>query len=69
MLTGQERSPSDTSRVSLQEEWEVRWWCDRFGCTEVALRRAYDDAGPSAAEIESKLRAAAKESFQNTGES
>ena len=68
MVTGTQRTPGDTSRVNLGEEWEVRWWCDRFGCTEVALRRAVDEAGPSAAAIERKLKEAGKEALKNTGE-
>jgi hypothetical protein len=62
------RKPSDLNRVSLAEEWEVRWWCDRFGCTEVALRRAVDTAGPTAADIERHLREAGREALKNTGE-
>ena len=68
MLVDKDRNPQDMNRVNLAEEWEVRWWCDKFGCTEVALRRAVDDVGTSAAEVERKIRGAAKESFQNTGE-
>ena len=63
-----DKSPADVSRISLAEEWEVRWWCNRFGCTEVALRRAVDEVGPTAAEVERKVRDAARQSFQNTGE-
>jgi hypothetical protein len=68
MLSDKQRVPTDPNTVNLAEDWEVRWWCDRFGCTEVALRRAVDRAGPSAAEIERHLREAAKESLKNTGE-
>jgi hypothetical protein len=68
MLADKDRAPQDPSRISLAEEWEVRWWCDRFGCTEVALRRAVDTAGPTAAAVERQLKEAKKESFQNTGE-
>ena len=68
MLVDKDRSPADPARVTLAEEWEVRWWCDRFGCTEVALRRAVDEAGPSAADVERKLKAAGREAFKNTGE-
>ena len=68
MLADKDRIPSDTSRVNLADEWEVRWWCDKFGCTEVALRRAVDTVGPSAAEVERNIREAARESFRNTGE-
>ena len=68
MLTGAGRTPGDTSRINLQEEWEVRWWCDKFGCTEVALRNAVGTVGPSAAEVERNIRDAARQSFKNTGE-
>lgn len=68
MLVDKDRVPKDTSRVTLDEEWEIRWWCDKFGCTEVALRRAVDQAGPSAAAVEANLRLAARESLKNTGE-
>ena len=68
MLVDKDRTPQDVSRVSLAEDWEVRWWCDKFGCTETALRRAYDTVGPSAADVERSLREAKKEAFKNTGE-
>ena len=68
MLADKQRAPGDLNRVNLAEEWEVRWWCDHFGCTEMALRRAVDQAGTDTANVERKLREAAKEVFKNTGE-
>ncbi|MGZ8212797.1 MAG: DUF3606 domain-containing protein [Burkholderiales bacterium] len=68
MLVDKDRVPADTSRVNLAEEWEIRWWCDRFGCTEVALRRAVDTAGPEAARVEHTLKEAGHKALQNTGE-
>ena len=68
MLADKDRVPADSSRVNLAEEWEVRWWCDRFGCTEVALRRAVGVVGPTAADIERNLKDAAKQALGNTGE-
>jgi hypothetical protein len=68
MLVDKNRTPTDTSRVNLGEEWEVRWWCDRFGCTEVALRTAVGKVGPSADSVERQLKEAAKAAFKNTGE-
>ena len=62
------RAPADPDRVGLTEEWEVRWWCDKFGCSEVTLRKAVGDVGPRASDVERRLRGAAKEVFQNTGE-
>ena len=68
MLQGTPRAPADPNRVNLAEEWEVRYWCDHFGCTEIALRRAVDDVGDSTSAIEGKLKKAGKEAFKNTGE-
>ena len=68
MLADKDRVPADTSRVNLAEEWELRWWCDRFSCTESALRRAVAAAGPTAATVELNLGAAAKQALGNTGE-
>lgn len=68
MLVDKDRTPQDTGRVSLAEEWEILWWCDRFGCTEVALRRAVDEVGPTAAAVEARLTEAARKAFKNTGE-
>ena len=68
MLVDKDRAPQDVSRVNLGEEWEIRWWCDKFGCTETVLRRAYDTVGPSAADIGRSLREAKKEALKNTGE-
>ena len=68
MLVDKDRHPSDPTRVNLTEEWEVRWWCDKLGCTEVALRRAVDRTGPTAAAVEKDLRHAGSEALKNTGE-
>ena len=68
MLADKDRMPSDTSRVNLAQDWEVRWWCTKYGCTEVALRDAVGRVGPSAAAVEAELRNAAKEALKNTGE-
>ena len=62
------RGPADRSRINVHEAWEVRWWCDQFGCTEVALRNAVRKAGPSAEDVQRELKAAGKQAFTNTGE-
>ena len=68
MLVDKNRTPSDTSRVNLREEWEVQWWCSRLSCTEVALRTTVDKVGPSAESVERELKEAAKLAYKNTGE-
>lgn len=39
------RGPQDRARINVNESWEVRWWCDRFGVTEAQLRNAVETAG------------------------
>ena len=62
------RTPADTSQVSLDEEWEVRYWCERFDVEEKTLRTCVMEVGPRVQDVEQRLRAAAKQSFKNDGE-
>lgn len=32
------RGPRDRTRVNVNEEWELRWWCTKFGVTPDQLR-------------------------------
>jgi hypothetical protein len=43
--------PADRARVNLQEEHEVRYWCEQFNCGEDELREAAQTVGPMAADI------------------
>jgi hypothetical protein len=40
-----EESRADSSRVNIDDPYEVRRWCQRFVCTEAALRRAVAEVG------------------------
>ena len=62
------RAPADTSRVNLDEDWEVEYWCERFDVNEGTLRSCVMKFGPRADDVERNLRHAAKESFKNDGE-
>ncbi|HTF82143.1 MAG TPA: DUF3606 domain-containing protein, partial [Cytophagales bacterium] len=44
----EKRGPQDAARVSLNEPWEVRYWCDAFDCTEDELKDAISLRGNSA---------------------
>jgi hypothetical protein len=68
MLVDKNRTPADVNRVNVSEEWEVRWWCDRFGCTETALRTAVSSAGDVADDVQRELKNAGHQAFRNTGE-
>jgi hypothetical protein len=45
------KRPQDASRISLSEDWEVRYWCKEFGCTETELRNAVKKVGSSSKEV------------------
>ena len=69
MLVDKEpRVPQDTSMVNLHEEWEVRYWCEHFQVGEDTLRTCVTEVGPRTADVERRLRDAAKQSFYNDGE-
>jgi hypothetical protein len=62
------RAPIDTSQVNLSEEWEVRYWCERFEVGEVELRACIAEAGPRTVDVDERLRSVAKKAFWNMGE-
>ena len=51
-----QRSPQDASRIAMGEDYEVRYWTERFGVTREQLRAAVDAVGNSAAAVERHLR-------------
>ncbi|TAK37666.1 MAG: DUF3606 domain-containing protein [Lysobacteraceae bacterium] len=50
-----DRGPLDRSRISLSQDFEVRYWSQRFGIDEQALREAVEDVGPSVQDVEQYL--------------
>lgn len=49
------RGPADRARVNVNESWEVRWWCNEFGCTEADLRAAVRAVGVMATAVRAWL--------------
>jgi hypothetical protein len=45
------RGPPDRSRINVNEPWEVKWWCNHFGCTEAQLRAAVREVGVMADDV------------------
>jgi hypothetical protein len=50
------RGPQDRSRINLNEDYEVRYWADRFGVSREQLREAVAKAGPMVKDVEQQLR-------------
>ena len=53
------KGPQDRSRISLNEDYEVRYWCKKFGVTPDKLREAVEKVGNSADAVEKELKHAA----------
>lgn len=45
------RGPQDRSRVNLNEDYEVRYWTEKFGVTREQLAGAVKRAGSSSAAV------------------
>lgn len=48
------KRPQDASKISLSEDWEVRYWTNELGISEARLRQLVSQYGHSAAVIRSK---------------
>ena len=46
-----DRGPGDRSRISLEEDYEVRYWAERWGITEEELAQAVKEVGNSASKV------------------
>ena len=52
------RGPQDRSRINLSEDYEVRYWTDKFGVSKSQLEDAVREVGSSAEAVETELRRA-----------
>ncbi|MBB5710819.1 DUF3606 domain-containing protein [Sphingomonas xinjiangensis] len=50
------RAPQDASRIALHEDYEVRYWSNKFGVTHEQLKEAVDAVGHSAEDVEKHLK-------------
>ena len=63
-----ERTPADPTRVNMNEQWEVDFWCARFRVTPEVLRASVVEAGERTEDIVTKLRKAGHDAFSMGGE-
>jgi hypothetical protein len=49
------RGPRDRNRVNTSEDYEVRYWCQAFGCTEAKLKEAVRAVGPMVDDVRNYL--------------
>jgi hypothetical protein len=49
------RGPQDRLRINLQEDYELRYWTEKFGVTAEELKTAVKKVGVMAANVEQEL--------------
>jgi hypothetical protein len=50
------RGPADRERLSLTEEWEVRYWCKSLGVNEAQLQQAVAKIGHMTKDVRAFLK-------------
>jgi hypothetical protein len=50
------KGPADASKVNVHEDYEVQYWCEKFGCTSQQLKDAVKKVGTGAAAVEKELK-------------
>lgn len=54
------RGQQDRSRINLNEEYEVRYWTQKFGVSKERLATAVKEVGSAASAVERYLQGASK---------
>lgn len=49
------RGPPDQRRINVNEPWEIKTWCEKFGVTEAQLRAAVKAVGVMAKDVARQL--------------
>ena len=50
------RSPQDSSRIAMGEDYEVEYWTKKFGVSREKLQQAVNAVGNSASAVERHLK-------------
>lgn len=50
------RGPQDRTRINVNEDYELRYWSDKFGVSKDALKAAVQRVGVMAADVEAELK-------------
>ena len=52
----QNRNAPDNLRINLSQEYEIRYWTQKFKVSREDLRKAVEAVGPMASAVEQRLR-------------
>lgn len=45
------RGPADAARINIHEDYEIRYWTNKFGCTKAQLVACVQRVGVMAADV------------------
>ena len=51
-----EKGPKDRTRISLSEDWEVKWWTKSLGVSVRQLKQVVEKVGNSAHKVKEYLQ-------------
>lgn len=51
-----DRGPQDRNRISLTEDWEVKWWTKSLGVSVIQLKEVVGKVGNSATKVKKYLK-------------
>ncbi|MGN2244788.1 DUF3606 domain-containing protein [Frateuria sp. GZRR33] len=51
-----DRGPADRTRVNVNEDYEARYWANKWGVSEAELRTAVERVGVMADDVERALK-------------
>ena len=49
------RGPADRSRINTSEDYEVRYWTEKFNVSRRELEKAVEKVGPMAEDVQREL--------------
>ncbi len=49
------KGPQDRSRISLSEDWEVKWWTKKLGLSSMELQEVVKKKGNSVKKVKEYL--------------
>jgi hypothetical protein len=50
------RGPQDRKRISLTEDWEVKYWCTALACSALELTKAVKAVGNSVEAVKDHIK-------------
>jgi hypothetical protein len=49
------RAPEDPTKINVNQQWEIDYWCNELGVSETKLRQAVKAVGPMVSAVKKYL--------------